>query len=171
MRPMLHFTKSIFGDIPLQGAEIGVDEGYHAFEILHGWHDGLTKLHLIDNRKESEIAVKERLKDFKNYQFYLGDSAKLARSCPDKSLSFVYIDDDHSYEGVTKSLEAWWPKIHLGGVIGGHDYYHEEKDYIEPVAKAVTDFLNAYIPYSSPTSYLHFGDRDWWFVKTIQIIE
>ena len=40
----------------------------------------------------------------------------------DKSLDFVFIDTEHSYENVKAEITAWLPKICLGGYIGGHDY-------------------------------------------------
>ena len=40
----------------------------------------------------------------------------------DKSVDFVFVDADHSYEGVKRDIEAWLPKIRQGGVIAGHDY-------------------------------------------------
>lgn len=39
----------------------------------------------------------------------------------DASLDLVYIDGDHTYEGVCKDLAAWYPKVKKGGVICGDD--------------------------------------------------
>jgi len=39
----------------------------------------------------------------------------------DGSLDFVFIDADHSYEGVTNDLRWWVPKVREGGLIIGHD--------------------------------------------------
>lgn len=40
---------------------------------------------------------------------------------PDKMLDFVFIDADHSYEGVSADIRAWRPKIRSGGMLIGHD--------------------------------------------------
>jgi hypothetical protein len=40
----------------------------------------------------------------------------------DNSVDFVFIDADHTYEGVLEDIKAWLPKIKKGGWIGGHDY-------------------------------------------------
>lgn len=40
----------------------------------------------------------------------------------DKSLDYVYIDADHSYEGMKRDLELVYPKMKPYGLILGHDY-------------------------------------------------
>ena len=37
-------------------------------------------------------------------------------------LDFVFIDADHRYEAVKQDIEAWLPKIRMGGILAGHDY-------------------------------------------------
>lgn len=39
-----------------------------------------------------------------------------------ESLDFVFIDADHSYEGVQSDIEHWTSKVKKGGAIMGHDY-------------------------------------------------
>ena len=39
----------------------------------------------------------------------------------DGSCDLVYIDGDHTYEGVVKDLAAWYPKVKKGGIICGDD--------------------------------------------------
>ncbi len=39
----------------------------------------------------------------------------------DNSLDFIFIDADHSEEGVRKDIEMWSPKVREGGMIIGHD--------------------------------------------------
>lgn len=51
-------------------------------------------------------------------------SVAAARSVADASLDFVYIDADHSYEGVIADIDAWLPKLKPGCPIAGHDYTH-----------------------------------------------
>lgn len=46
-------------------------------------------------------------------------------------LDFVYVDADHSYEGVRADLEYWWPFLVTGGVICGDDYGREENQVKE----------------------------------------
>lgn len=49
------------------------------------------------------------------------DTAAAATKVKDSSLDLVFIDADHSAEGVTRDLNAWVPKVKQGGFITGHD--------------------------------------------------
>ena len=50
------------------------------------------------------------------------DSVKASEAFSDGSLDFVFIDADHSYEGVSRDIEAWYPKVKAEGLLCGHDY-------------------------------------------------
>lgn len=39
-------------------------------------------------------------------------------------IDFLYVDADHSYDGVMRDLEAWVPHVKSGGLIVGDDYAH-----------------------------------------------
>ncbi len=52
------------------------------------------------------------------------DSVTAAATFADRSLDFVYIDGDHSYAGCRRDILAWAPKVKVGGVLAGHDYYN-----------------------------------------------
>jgi len=39
-----------------------------------------------------------------------------------ESVDFCYVDAGHTYDCVSKDLEAWWPKIKSGSYFGGDDY-------------------------------------------------
>jgi hypothetical protein len=44
-----------------------------------------------------------------------------AKQFEDNSLDLVYIDGDHTYQGVVRDLAAWFPKVRKGGMICGDD--------------------------------------------------
>lgn len=50
------------------------------------------------------------------------DSVAAAASFADRSIDWVFIDADHSYDAVLADIAAWAPKVKDGGLISGHDY-------------------------------------------------
>ena len=68
------------------------------------------------------------------------ESTDAARLIEDESLDFVFIDGDHSFDGTLADIEAWWPKVKVGGIVSGHDY-GEGHDLGYGVAKAVETFF------------------------------
>ncbi len=81
-------------------------------------------------------------------------SAEAAPLIPD-NLDLVYIDGDHSYEGIVTDLQCWYPKVREGGILSGDDYTN--LDVREAITKLVgTLQLNLRI---SPET------TQWWLVK------
>jgi|LakMenEpi03Aug12_release.lakeMendotaPanAssembly.Ray.scaffolds.fasta_scaffold03232_19 predicted O-methyltransferase YrrM len=62
--------------------------------------------------------VRNLIKDIKDYSW------EASKKFEDRSVDFVFLDADHSYESVKKDIESWLPKIKTGGMIAGHDYYN-----------------------------------------------
>ncbi|MEM8630576.1 MAG: class I SAM-dependent methyltransferase [Pseudomonadota bacterium] len=60
----------------------------------------------------------------------------------DESISFAYVDGDHSYDGVKSDLAALFPKMRFGGVIGFDDY-HRRGWWGDDVLAAVNEFVGA----------------------------
>jgi hypothetical protein len=52
------------------------------------------------------------------------ETVAAAELVTDASLDFVFIDADHSYEGVAADIDAWRSKVKPGGILCGHDYGH-----------------------------------------------
>jgi hypothetical protein len=50
------------------------------------------------------------------------DSISASQTYPDNSLDFVYLDASHDYESVSLDIKKWYPKIKIGGIMGGDDY-------------------------------------------------
>jgi NAD(P)-dependent dehydrogenase (short-subunit alcohol dehydrogenase family) len=48
----------------------------------------------------------------------------------------VYIDSLHSYESVRNDICRWWPKVKLGGYLGGHNYSPQWPGLIRAVREA-----------------------------------
>lgn len=138
-------------DLSLPGAELGVADGNFSRDILE-W--GISKLYLVDawqnlNQKgdggypqewhdENLRKTKEKIAKYGNRAVILrGLTYLMAEQIQDKSLGFVNVDADHSYEGLMRDLTAWWPKLVKGGVLAMHDY--QNADY--GVSRAAYDFF------------------------------
>ena len=162
-------------------AEIGVWKGANSVQLLKRWHSG-GKHTLVDPYASFAAACSKNLakggdKQCRHNQstfdtvfrtardklkggfpgrtrFIRDYSVAAARQVPDASLSFLYIDARHDYEGVLEDLRAWWPKLCPGGLIGGHDWTEAlpgtaRRDYrlkgmndkMHPVAEVVQKFL------------------------------
>lgn len=50
-----------------------------------------------------------------------GNSIEVAGRFQDESIDLLFVDGDHSFEGVYNDLQHWFPKVKPGGVIIGHD--------------------------------------------------
>ena len=48
-------------------------------------------------------------------------SAEFAQKFEDRKFEYIYIDADHSYEGVKKDYQTFWPRLTSGGMISFHD--------------------------------------------------
>ncbi len=67
-------------------------------------------------------------------------SVEAAKQINDGSMDFVFLDADHSYEGVRADIAAWLPKVRKGGWIGGHDIDNPEPPFdFTGVRKAVDE--------------------------------
>lgn len=73
------------------------------------------------------------------------------------SLDLVFIDGDHSYQGVINDISLWMPKVKVGGYISGHDY---EDPRFPGVKQAVLTVFDR--------DEIEIGEDFTWFVKVTQ---
>lgn len=127
-----------------KGVEIGVLKGDYSKIILERWSKGT--LYLIDTWRHLDSYIDmnsqddkyhydcliETCKNIKPWQdrahIIRMDSVISADIFPDEYFDFIYIDADHSYEGVVRDIESWWPKIKKGGLFCGDDYIPDDGD-------------------------------------------
>ena len=126
-----------------KGAEIGVFGGYFA-EVLCNNIPGLTLI-CVDpwdrgKYKRAEAEARERLKVY-DTKIVKGYSAEAATDVPDGSLDFVYIDGAHDYDNVKADIEAWTPKVRVGGIVSGDDFYDFPSGK-GGIMKAATEFTS-----------------------------
>lgn len=104
-------------------AEVGILKGDFSIEILQTVRP--EKLHLIDVDPQSVKIAKVRFKESIHERVvavHEQDSSSFLLSMPDETFDWIYIDGDHSYEGVKKDLEAAHQKIKPDGLITLNDY-------------------------------------------------
>ena len=121
--------------------EIGIFHGKSTVWMAEAIKDSNKNIdfYAIDNN--ISIYLNENLEPVKNYVTILeSDSVKASENFKDKSLDFVFIDGDHSYDGVINDLKAWDKKIKDGGTIAGHDYIQNPDKDTMKVWDAVNDF-------------------------------
>jgi hypothetical protein len=147
------FDKNLRGKKSLVGVEVGVYRGYHAREMLlaldierlylvdpymkyKDYHDYLVKKKVASAEKEAH----EHLAEFNKQIIWIRKmSTEAAEEIPDGSLDFVYIDGNHQYDYVRGDMRAWYPKVKMGGLFGGHDYDHKR---LVEVKRAVDNFCD-----------------------------
>ncbi|GMU36366.1 MAG: class I SAM-dependent methyltransferase [Planctomycetia bacterium] len=68
----------------------------------------------------------------------VGDTVEQAKAYPGNPIRVLLIDADHSFEGVRRDFEAWWPHVAPGGLIVFHDYAMPEAGVRRYVDEIVT---------------------------------
>ncbi len=104
-------------------AELGIWKGDFSAMILDVIKP--VELHLIDIEQSSIEIVRKRFHseiDNKKVFTYLGDSASVLASMPDRYFDWVYVDADHSYPAVHNDLKITHQKIKSDGLIALNDY-------------------------------------------------
>lgn len=54
-------------------------------------------------------------------QLIKSDSVPASRMFEDRSIDFVWIDSEHTYEQLCREILAWHKKVKHGGILAGHD--------------------------------------------------
>ena len=120
-------------------AEVGTYQGSFAAHILAAADP--VELHLIDiDLTELNAAVRADSR----VVLHEGRSESVLAGFPDAHFDWIYVDGDHSSEGVTRDAHAAAPKVRPGGYMVFNDFAH-----IDPflgtygVHRAVVDFAVA----------------------------
>jgi len=154
----------------LIGVEIGVEVGKHAMSLLKTLD--IKKLYLIDpyisykdfkeeiidNVESNKYKALNRLKDYGNLKWVFKTSDNASIDIPNE-LDFVYIDGCHKYEFVKNDIKNYYPKLKIGGVLGGHDMFNGFSEVHDGVIKAVIEFA------VDNDLKLYIEDQDWWIIK------
>lgn len=64
----------------------------------------------------------------------------------DEPIDFLFIDGDHTYDGVRRDFELWSPLVCPGGVVALHDTWKNPDGRHEPGVERFTDEMRARLP-------------------------
>ena len=101
---------------------------------------------------EKQFSINTRF--FNNIELIQDYSENIVTRFEDKSIDFIYIDANHTYESVKKDLDLYIPKLKSYSIIAGHDYCNINWP---GVIKAVNEVLG------EPTKV--YQDSSWMFIK------
>lgn len=125
--------------------EIFNSQKYIKFDCVDTWEGSEEHLNPRSSNFKKELEdknwlYKEFLKNIEPVKNIINPirttSLKASRLYEDRFVDFVFIDASHDYENVKIDIDSWYPKVKIGGFIGGHDYPHWKG-----VKKAVDEFL------------------------------
>ena len=123
------------------------------FDAVDTWAGSIDEPeHQNDPAVQNDTLYNEFLTNLAPVQQYVNPvrmtSIAAANTYADNSLDFVFIDAQHDYDSVHADILAWWPKVKIGGVIGGHDYNPgpDENGVDYGVGKAVRELLPEHQP-------------------------
>lgn len=145
----------------LVSVEIGSYHGASSCCIAEGImkNGGNGKLFCIDTWQNNSMSEGEK-DTFNEFLSNTCDYKKII--CPlkgwsydiahefDEKIDFIFIDGDHSYDGVKKDVDLWLPKLNPGALIVMHDIGWAEgvqrvvKEDIAPLAKQEGRLPNLY---------------------------
>jgi hypothetical protein len=118
-------------------AEIGTEEGRFASEI---WQRCRPREFHIYDLDFAPYRAADLLPSVPEIVLHEGDSSTELAASPDGHFDFIYIDGDHSYDGVRKDIAAATKKIKLDGIIAFNDYIYWS--YVEHMPYGVPHAVN-----------------------------
>ena len=122
---------SFLGGSAWYGAQIARDN-YSSYHCIDAWDfdDDLTVTEnhyrgFIENMRDAKLTDHITVIRKKSVEASLGFK--------DGSVDLVFLDGDHSFDGCSADIVAWWPKLRKGGVMLGHDYCARLQGVIDAV--------------------------------------
>lgn len=120
---------------------IGAGAGSSGLAMAEARQDLIPSIYTVDIKEDGGALgglVSER-NAFAQYNTQLvnqvlGDSAEIGEAWGDP-VDLVFIDGNHSAEGVERDINAWLPHVKPGGYILCHDYGHDQWAGVKPTVE------------------------------------
>jgi predicted O-methyltransferase YrrM len=104
-------------------ADIGAGSGTTALAIFAGNKD--AEVHTIDSNPENIDWARRALEPYYDLTLWEGiecDSLQASLLFPEDAFHMIMLDTSHEYYYTKYEIEAWLPRLKLGGVFWFHDY-------------------------------------------------
>ena len=175
-----HFAELGFQD----GVEVGVADGFFS-EVICKANPGVM-LYCVDpwefypgytTFKKNQAEFDALYEDAKKRLEPLGCAlirargVEAAKEFGEEELDFVFLDGDHKYDAVKEDIATWAPKVRIGGIVSGHDYYLTRAGN-----RGVIDAVDQYVAANGYELQTTDWDKEnpapderqpsWYFVKT-----
>ena len=137
-----------FLDYIVNNCSISTIDGVDLFrgESCSGDVDGNNVVYYNLDKSYQELT--EKYKNSSVVKLFQSDSSSYLNTVDNDYYDIIYIDGDHSYNGVKKDLSASFEKVKNGGYIMGHDYEMNmnkaNNTYNFGVKEAVDEFCSTY---------------------------
>ena len=131
--------------------------------LIDPWNSPECEGALVGTEEDGKQLL-EKYKDQGNIEFIKDYSQTAAHFFYDESLMMVYLDAEHTYDGVLADLSLWWPKVSTGGILAGHDIFVQHHI---GVTQALLDFFTnetIFVVKGDTTPEGQYLNDDSWYV-------
>lgn len=118
------------------------------FDVFDTGHE-IKKINNEEEKERQFSIVSDYLNLWENITCKRANTHKEYKNYNDESIDLLFIDADHSLNGVRNDLELWFPKVRIGGHIVFHDYsacFLEIVRYIDEILSYREDLEEIKIP-------------------------
>jgi hypothetical protein len=115
---------------------IGAGPGVMAIALLES---GLRWMTIIDAKGFDSIGRSFEAVgiNINRNQYILSDSSKV-KWFEHQPIDLLIVDGDHTYDGVRRDIDAWWPHVKIGGLI----FFHDCKENLNQIPTGVKEAID-----------------------------
>lgn len=127
-------------EVAPNGVIVEIGSLFGATAVLMGLvTDDTIKIHCVELNVKQELRTHIKMFGLSEKIVILeGDSHDIGKSWT-LPIDLLFIDGNHSYDGVISDSRIWTPSVKKGGVVVWHDYYNKLLD--TGCGRAIDDFL------------------------------